>query len=163
MCLFWRNCVHVIVMGSRINPLVLSCCSAPVPCSSIALRAHVEISVDQRVGLLLNKRPLGRPGGLVVLTTRHHKLGRGVNLGRPPPWQCVHKLMSCDAVLAKNTALYDRKYIRNILRYQLIKLNITSCSTKKTKMYHRMKLNLTTTITANIIMRCCHLQVSSKI
>ena len=67
----------------------------------------------------------------------------------------VHKLMSCDAVLANNTALHDRKYVRNKSRSHLVKLNITSCSAKKTKIYHIMKLYLTTTNGKyNYVMSC---------
>ena len=47
-----------------------------------ALRARVKISEDQRIHLLLMRN---HSAGLVVLTARHHKLGRGVNLGQPPP------------------------------------------------------------------------------
>ena len=55
-----------------------------------------------------------------------------------------HKLMSCDAVLAKNCMTGSASEI-NQVHQLMIQLNITSCSTKKTKIYHIMKLYLTTT------------------
>ena len=92
-CVYFEEIVFVhLEWGSRIIPcaLLVQCsCAVLLYLSAIAfrhaLRAHVKISVDQRVRLLLIRYRLIVRGAVGVNHLATTNLGQGVNLGRPPP------------------------------------------------------------------------------